>query len=155
MQRKFVVYMLMLVLYSSSFAWGGVYQCVDEKGAVEFRDTPCNLQSETFLPIQYSKASPKQIKKEEKERIKTAKKQAVLQRKEERMMIRTEKQRLVLEEKAKRRQERCVRTREKMTEIEQKLRGGKKLKGFNRLKEELEHHRRMERQYCDLRDFKA
>lgn len=134
----------------SSAVWAGVYQCVDEKGIIEFRDRPCqsSQEKETFLPIGFSKTDPKEQKKEEKKLKLTGKKLEADKQREVRIHERAEKKRLIEAQKMQRRKLRCQRLDEKLYEIDNQLRAGSKAKRLQRLKEQKEHCEKMKHRYC-------
>ena len=135
----------------SPHAMAGVYQCINEQGATEYRDSPCKVSSETqdFLPVQYSKTNEKNAKKQLKTLEQDVKKQISLDKKQQGKKVRGEKQKMKAEAKEKRRQEHCARVKEKINLLEDKLKLGMKLKSFERVKTELEHNERMKKRYCD------
>jgi len=147
----FFSFALCIMAFSAN---AGVYQCVALDGSIEFRDSPCTPSNESenstqsFLPIQYSKSDPKTLKIQNKILAKELKAQTLLENKEERSQQKKEKQRLKVAEKEKRRQMNCLRTQEKIKDIETLLGAGCKPKRFNRLKTELEHCERMKLRYC-------
>lgn len=129
----------------------GVYQCINEHGVTEYRDSPCknSAEDQSFLPVQYSKTNVKNAEKQLKTLEQTVKKQVSLDKKQHIKKVRGEKQKIKTEAKEKRRQEHCVRVKEKIVLLEDQLKKGVKLKSFERLKLELEHQERMKKRYCD------
>jgi hypothetical protein len=134
----------------------GIYQCVNAKGQIEFRDRPCetNLDQETFLPIAYSATDtdPKTIAKAEKSRKvnlkKLTAKQAQAERKEERQKLSREKKLAAENLKVERLRVRCLRIDEKLQGIDEQLRRGVRVKRSIRLQQEREHLLQMKRRYC-------
>lgn len=139
-------------------AIAGVYHCQRDSGNNEFRDTPCprDTQQAGFLPYVYHKTDPKNTLNQEEERQQAQKTQKFLtqikaqekreQRKQKRLQKEAEKQAL----KDKRREMRCLRTKENIKEIEQQLRLGCKLHKSNQLKAKLQHYEKMKDRYCSL-----
>lgn len=131
-------------------AMAGAYQCTNEQGTIEFRDSPCknSLETQEFLPIQYSKSNAKDVKKQLKSLAQNLKKQTASDKKQQGKKVRGEKQKIKAEAREQRRQEHCARVKEKIIFLENQLKAGAKLKHFERLKTELEHYERMKKRYC-------
>ncbi len=121
-------------------AHAGVYQCVSPEGVVEYRDRPCQSESnqQTFVPIQYQTTQEKKIKQDEKV-LKITQKQVMAGDKKSTRKKKSNYKKLTIEKnKQERLKKRCVRLDEKINHIESQLRAGCKLKKANRLKTQLE-----------------
>lgn len=163
--KTWILFTLIIMFCMPRLTMAFVYQCVSQNGKIEYRDAPCisPLQTQSYLPIQYSNKqseasqygasvkNPSLIQesknKESKNKI-ASKKEASAKRKEARLKAKEEKLAEQNANKEKRRKERCAKLDEKIDRIESELRLGCKLKRFNRLKQELEHCRKMKQKNC-------
>lgn len=153
MIRKRVVSIFLICFILSFAAQAAVYQCVNDVGQIEFRDTPCQISSDTqlFLPYQYEKTKTdlKTIQKEARIAKKTEQAQAKEDRKKIRQAARLKKKTEKERQKAEKRALRCAKIQDKIKEIELALTRGCKLKRYNHLQSELLHFRSMKKRYCD------
>lgn len=134
---KKIVLLILCFFTSASFA--GVYRCVGKNGEFEFRDRLCeNSEESVFWPHQYFPTNKK---------ISLNQEQALQKKRSPSQM--TQKQIAKALAKRKRREQRCVQTKEKIKNAQQKLRTGCKVRKCVRLKEQLAHFNRMRNNYCE------
>ncbi|HXH54914.1 MAG TPA: hypothetical protein VNK03_04135 [Gammaproteobacteria bacterium] len=134
-------------------ALAGVYRCVDENGAVEFRDRGCEIASQVddFLPYVYKPTDPNIVFEKEEAMHNTQKakqKQNLEQKKKVRLETRQKKAAEKATAKAERRLMRCEKNSEKIKQIESELRAGCKIRRCNTLKKQLIHAQKMQKHYC-------
>jgi hypothetical protein len=142
---------IFLMIFSGDIVTAGVYRCVDQFGTLEFSDRPClnHSKSQAFLPYVYQRTNKKKNLNEERENKKIIKQIAVSER--QRVHTHTRLQKQIKKEtlKKQRFKERCVKTQEKIQNIESQLRLGCKLRRCQRLKRDLNHSILMKDRYCD------
>ncbi len=144
--------LLLLGLWYTTVSLAAVYRCTSPEGRFEFRDRPCQSSLEKGVLLAHI---------EQKTQAKTAitadlplasvglsaiEQQKVL-KKEARVKKRAEQEIL----KTKRRENRCLKTQEKIKTIQDQLRLGCKLRRCNRLKEQINHFELMKLRYCEQR----
>lgn len=123
----------------------GVYRCWDETGVETYQDRPCrNSEGSEFLPYQTVRTH----KKSALIRAKHLAKPMTTTKTPNQRKRKLSKKSQTEAEKAERRKERCIQTQRKIKMVRRKLRTGCKVKQYDRLRDQLEHHEHMKRRYC-------
>ncbi len=140
------------MVFSGDIVTAGVYRCVDQFGTFEFSDRPClkHSKSQEFLPYVYQRTNKKKNLGEEKENKKIIKQITISEKQRARIHARLQKQMKKEMLKKQRFKERCVKTQEKIQNIESQLRLGCKLRRCQRLKQDLNHSILMKGRYCGI-----
>lgn len=138
----------LLIVCCSLYAGGlmaGVYRCLDETGIETYQDRPCRyLEDSEFLPYQTVRTHKKaaQLRAKRLAQSMTTTKTPNKRKKKSSKKAQTQAA------KAERRKERCLQTQRKIKMVRRKLRTGCKVKQYDRLRDQLEHHEHMKRRYC-------